>query len=148
MNNLIYRTALALLVIVAIIGAFTIWRYWRGNRHEEMMLRLLDDADRLEARIKQCRAQLGQAHAAVRVIPGVPSAGSASADVAIDKALRDLLEHRLWLRDKAPDASQRELQRAAEALEQARMRIDRQMHELQSAREELDDAVRSLKALQ
>lgn len=146
-DTTVYWLVVGLFAIVVVVAAISIWRYWQGNRHEQMLLRLLDEADRLEARIKQLRDKLGQAHAAVSVMPGVPSAGSANADAAIDKALRNLLEHRLWLRDKAPTASYRELQRAAEALEAAARGIDRQMQQLQSAREELDHAVHSLEAL-
>ena len=134
--------ALGLLILVIVAGSAVILRYWLGHRREQMMLRLLRGADRLESDIKQCRVQLAQAHAAVAVTPGLPSAGSASAKDAIDKALRNLLEHRLWIRDKAPGASHDELRHAAEALESAGQRIHQQLEQLQAAHHELDEAVR------
>ena len=141
-DRIINWLALGLLVVVIVLGAVAIVRYWLGHRREQLMLRLLRGADTLEGDIKQCRVRLAQAHAAVTVTPGLPSAGSASAHDAIDKALRNLLEHRLWIRDRAPMASRDELQQAAEALESAGARIHQQLDQLQRAHQELDQAVR------
>lgn len=132
-----------LLVLVSLGAGFAVWRYWNGARHEQAMLRLLAGADRLEAAIKQCRRRLDQAHAAVRVAPGVPSAGSAEAATVIDEALRDLLAHRLWIRDAAPAASRAELLRAAAAMDQAQARLEGYLAELDDARLALEDAVRT-----
>ncbi len=142
MEKIVNWIGLALLVVVSIVAAIVILRYWLGHRREQVMLRLLRGADQLETGIKQCRLRLDQAHAAVTVSPNLPSAGSANAHAAIDKALRNLLEHRLWIRDKAPGASQTELEQAASALEQAGRNIQQQLQALQEAHQELEDAVR------
>lgn len=133
---------LAVLIVFCIVAVVVVRRYWLGHRREQLMLRLLRGADQLEGNIKQCRAQLEQAHAAVTVAPGVPSAGSANARAAIDKALRNLLEHRLWIRDKAPLANRAELEQAAQALERAEANIHQQLETLIEANQELDEAVR------
>lgn len=142
MKQIINWTSLGVLVTITFVAAIVIFRYWQGHRREQMMLRLLRGADQLEADIKQCRRRLDQAHAAVTVTPSLPSAGSASARTAIDKALRNLLEHRLWIRDKAPHASQAKLEQAADALEHAQASIHQQLDALKEARQELDDAMR------
>lgn len=142
MEKIVNWVSLGLLLVVSVLGAIVIVRYWLGHRRERAMLRLLRGADALEADIKQCRARLAQAHAAVAVTPDLPSAGSANARDAIDRALRNLLEHRLWIRDRAPKASLGELEQAASALENAGARIHRQLEQLQQAHRELVQAVR------
>ncbi len=142
MGKIVNWVSLGLLVVVILVAAIVIFRYWSGHRREQIMLRLLLGADQLEADIKQCRLRLAQAHAAVTVTPDLPSAGSADAHAAIDKALRNLLEHRLWIRDKAPHASQAELAHATDALERAQASIHQQLGALKEARQELDDAMR------
>lgn len=142
MERILNWIGLGLIGLVTVVAVIVVSRYWLGHRRERLMLRLLDGADRLEADIKRCRVRLDQAHAAVTVTPGLPSAGSASANEAIDQALRNLLEHRLWIRDRAPAASQQELQQAADALDRARAGIRTQLEALDRARQELDDAVR------
>ncbi len=148
MNPILHWGGWLLLALIAVAAVIVIWIYWRGTRHEQLMLQLLDGADALEARIKQCRAQLGQAHAAVKVVPGMPSAGSADAREAVDNALRDLLQHRLWLRDVAPRASYAELRRATEALDKANAQVEAQLAHLENARKALDNAVHKLESTQ
>ncbi len=141
-DRIVNWIALGLLLVVIVLAVIVLLRYWHGHRREQLMLRLLRGADALEGDIKQCRVRLAQAHAAVAVTPGLPSAGSATAKDAIDSALRDLLQHRMWIRDKAPSASREELDKAADALESAAARIHQQLEQLQQAHRELDQAVR------
>ncbi|HET6905666.1 MAG TPA: hypothetical protein VFH52_01805, partial [Rhodanobacteraceae bacterium] len=74
--------------------------------------------------------------------PGVPAAGEADAHAAIDAALRELLAHRLWLRDHADVADQKELDAAVSALDKARVSLTQQLAKLDSAQRELETAVR------
>ena len=142
MTHKLYWIGPLLIVIVVLLALIAVWRYWFGHRRERAMLSLLHGADQLEADIKRCRVRLDRAHASVRITPGVPAAGSSSADAAIDQALRNLLEHRLWIRDRAPQARQAQLDEAVAALQQARTRISEQLQALDQAQGELDSAVR------
>ena len=74
--------------------------------------------------------------------PDQPAAGEAHAKLAIDAALRELLAHRLWLRDEADNASQRELNAAVTAMGKARGALGQQLRELDSAQRALETAVR------
>jgi hypothetical protein len=131
------------LAVAAVLFALVAgWRHRRWRRREASLRALLEGADRLEADIKQCRERLDLAHRTVAVSPGVPAAGSADARSAVDHALRDLLSHRLWIRDHAGDASQAQLDEAVGALDRARAQIDQQLGELGEAQRELDQAVR------
>ncbi|HJU25248.1 MAG TPA: hypothetical protein VJ722_01110, partial [Rhodanobacteraceae bacterium] len=89
-----------------------------------------------------CRVRLERAHASVNVTPGVPAAGEADARTAVDTALRGLLEHRLWLRDQAAEAGQRELDAALAALDKARASLSEHLAALDSAQRALETAVR------
>lgn len=133
----------ALLLVVAIIVAVGgLLRHRRLRRRTLAVRHLLDDADRLEADLKECRQRLDRAHAVMAVAPGVPAAGEVNARHAIDSGLRSLLEHRLWIRDRAPTATQQELDTAVDALTQARARLEAQLRALDNAQRELDQAVR------
>ncbi|HET8897947.1 MAG TPA: hypothetical protein VFN09_04135 [Rhodanobacteraceae bacterium] len=128
--------------VVALVALIVFWRQHFSSRRDHALHALLDGADQLETDIKKCRLRLDQAHAAMRVNPGVPAAGSADARGAIDAALRGLLAHRLWIRDHAAEASQTELDTAVAALNKAHAEIRALLGSLGEAQRELDDAVR------
>ncbi|HET6632365.1 MAG TPA: hypothetical protein VFG73_06615 [Rhodanobacteraceae bacterium] len=136
-KTIIPWAGLALAIVLVLLAAFAGVRQWRWHRRERMLRALVDGADQLEGDIRECRTRLQQAHAAVSVSPQVPAAGGADARVAVDDALRDLLAHRLWIRDHAEDASQQQLAAAVEALSQARQQIDGQLSDLGDAQREL-----------
>lgn len=133
---------LGLAVVAAMVAAFAVLRSRRARRREDALRRLIDDADRLEQELKECRARLDRAHASVTVLPSLPAPQRAEAHAAVDAALRELLAHRLWIRDRAPTASQAELNRAVAALAQARAQVQRHLIALGTAQHELDDAMR------
>ncbi len=132
--------ALLSAVIVAVIMLFA--RAKRLRRRTRALRRLLDDADDLEHDLRECRQRLDRAHAVMAVAPGVPATGETAARESVDAGLRSLLEHRLWIRDRAPDADQHELDAAVRALRDARARLQPQLVALDHAQRDLDQAVR------
>lgn len=140
MNTTTHAIALVILGLVVLAAAGVTWRYWRGQRREQLMLRLFHAADRVEARIKQCRLRL---HQGAGTMPGAPAATA-----ALDAALRNLLTQRLWLRDRAPQARDAELRAVAQALEEADARLAGELDALLDARAELHAAVRELQDAQ
>lgn len=142
-----YTQLLALLPALAglgvIIALVSVMVFMRGQAKRMRALgALYRGADALEHDLKECRARLERAHASMNVAPGVPAAGEADARTAVGAALRELLEHRLWLRDQAADAGQRELDAALAALERARATLAQQLAALDSAQRALETAVR------
>lgn len=129
-------------VVIAVVAGISLWRYRRMSRRHTALRQLLDDADRLESDLKTCRQQLDRAHAVMAVSPDVPVAGESDARQAVETGLRSLLEHRLWIRDRAPQASQKELEDAAAAMSHARARLEAQLRALDQAQRELEQAVR------
>ena len=114
----------------------------RQMRHQHALRTLYLEADALEHDLKECRTRLQRAHAAMSINPNQPAAGEAEARQAVDAALRELLAHRLWLRDKADDAHQRELDAAVSAIGKVRGALGEQLRELDSAQRALETAVR------
>jgi hypothetical protein len=131
--------SLFILLAVALIGAFVLRRL---NRRNASLRRLLELADRVEADLKACRTKLKQAHAVMSMNPDLPAASEQEAANAVDAGLRALLQHRLWIRDHAPTASQRELDAATRAMGQTRDRLRPLLQALGEAQDQLDTAMR------
>lgn len=135
--------AIILPAAVAIVACGVIvWLLFRQLRHQRTLRTLYLAADGMERDLKECRQRLQRAHASMSVSASRPVAGETDASHAIDAALRELLAHRLWLRDQAEQASQHELDAAVAAMDKARGALGRQLHELDTAQRALESAVR------
>lgn len=134
--------AIALLALLAVlIGAALLLRR-RQTQRNGTLGELLDLADRLEADLKTCRRGLQQAHAVMSLNPDLPAASEQDARHAVDAGLRALLQQRLWIRDRSPQASQRELDEAAASMRHARERLQPLLRALNQAQTDLDSAMR------
>lgn len=142
MNTLAIVAGTVLLLVVIALVTMLFARARRMYRRTRALRRLLDDADALEQDLRECRQRLQRAHAVMKVAPGIPAAGETEAQASVDAGLRSLLEHRLWIRDHAEDASQRELDTAVDALSEARAKLEPQIRALDRAQRDLDEAVR------
>lgn len=131
--------ALFVLLAIALAGAFLLRRL---NRRNASLTRLLELADRVEADLKACRIKLKQAHAVMSTNPDLPAASEQEASNAVDAGLRALLQHRIWIRDHAPTASQGELDAATRAMGQTRDRLQPLLEALGEAQNDLDAAMR------
>ncbi|HET7267005.1 MAG TPA: hypothetical protein VFJ15_02765 [Oleiagrimonas sp.] len=131
-----------LVVVIVIVVGISLLRYRRIQRRNLALRRLLDDADRLESDLKECRQRLDRAHAVMAAAPGTPLAGETDARQAVDAGLRSLLEHRLWIRDQSARASLKELDNAVTALSRARASLEPQLRALDHAQRGLEQAVR------
>lgn len=134
----------ALAIVVALAVGLSAWvlRHQRIRRRHGALQSLMDNADRLEADLKDCRDRLQRAHAVMSVSPDQPAAGEIEAQQAVDSGLRALLQQRLWIRDRGPEASQRELDDAVDALVRARRQLEPRLRALDDAQTALDTAVR------
>jgi hypothetical protein len=130
---------LFILLATALAGAFVLRK---ATRRASSLRRLLDLADRLEADLKACRTRLQQAHAVMSLNPDLPAASEQEAAHAVDAGLRALLQQRIWIRDRAPTASQSELDAATRDMDQTRDRLRPLLQALGQAQSELDTAMR------
>ncbi|QNK00850.1 hypothetical protein [Dyella telluris] len=142
MNSYLIPGFAALAVLAAIlVGAGLAYRR-RADRRAASLLQLLELADKLEADLKTCRAGLQQAHAVMSLNPDLPASSEQEARHAIDAGLRSLLQQRIWIRDKAPRASQDELDSTVSSMNETRNRLRPLLAALDRAQHDLDSAMR------
>lgn len=141
MFSFVYYGLAVVIIVVVGLCAWAVAQQ-RSRRRHGALQDLLDHADRLETDLKDCRNRLAKAHAVMSVSPDLPTSNEVEAQHAVDSGLRALLSQRLWIRDRAPQASQRELDEAVDALAQARRKLEPRLRALDDAHAALDAAVR------
>ncbi|MFC5437612.1 hypothetical protein ACFPME_13690 [Rhodanobacter umsongensis] len=134
-------TAVLLALLIALAATALLLRRRQLQRGSSLRT-LLDLADRLEADLKTCRSGLQQAHAVMSLNPDLPAASEQDAQHAIDAGLRALLQQRLWIRDRSPQASQQELDEAASSMRSTRDRLQPLLQALNQAQRDLNSAMR------
>ena len=91
-----------------------VWRFSRRETpRQRAMIRLLDAADALEARLRTAKAE-------IEAITG-------DEDETVRTALQEMLRQRLWLQQHGDTASVQTLDGIRVSIEQARRRIDQQL---------------------
>jgi hypothetical protein len=133
---------IALLVPGLLLAAFWL-RERRLRRRPELLTAIMDEADALESELHECRTRLREIPALVATLP--PSAQLSAratlvAEPQVQAALRDLLSHRLWLKERAASATLAELESARKALATAKAGLAAQLARLAEVREELEAA--------
>ena len=141
MNVTLISGAAALLALLLIATGWALLQRRRRARSGSLQ-KLLNLADRLEADLKTCRSGLQQAHAVMSLNPDLPAASEQDAQHAIDAGLRALLQQRLWIRDRSPQASQTELDAAVRSMQATRDRLQPLLLALTKAQHDLNHAMR------
>ena len=108
---------LLLFAAVSLIAAVVVRR--RGGHRQQAVGRLLDAADALETRLRTARAEL-------EAVTGDEN--------PIREAMQEMLRQRLWLQQHGQDASLEQLDQVRQSLDDARGRIEQQLHRIQQAR--------------
>lgn len=138
---MIYLIAIALAAGLAVTGLWL--RERRLRRRPRLLAAVMDEADALERELYECRTRLREIPALVATLP--PSAQLSAratlvAEPQVQAALRDLLSHRLWLKEHAITATTAELESAHTALAGAKAALTRQLARLAEVRAELESA--------
>lgn len=142
LNSNLTLVALLLLVLLIVLAGGAVLLRRRQTRRGTSLRNLVELADRLEVDLKTCRSGLQQAHAVMSLNPDLPAASEQNAHHAIEAGLRALLQQRLWIRDRSPQASQHELDEAAASMRETRDRLQPLMSALTKAQRDLDSAMR------
>lgn len=139
--SVIYVTVTA---VVAVLIVAAVWlREYRQRRKQRLLTDIMDAADALEHELHECRARLREIPALVASLPPSDQLSARATLVAepqVQAALRDLLAHRLWLKDHAATASRAELESARAALDSAKAALTTQLERLARVRTELVEA--------
>lgn len=140
MNVLLVCTVAAL----ATLGLIVAWRReLRLSRQRELLAGILDLADALEKELLECRARLREVPAlAAALSPAeqVSARATLAAEPQVQEALRDLLAHRLWLKQNAARASEAELVSARDALVATRGALAHQLERLAEVRADFEQS--------
>jgi DNA repair ATPase RecN len=131
MSLLILVTLLAL----AIALPYGWWR-WRLMARQNSLRRLLDLADAMESLLDRSQERMSALHGLVNRVPNDIAAvalSSLESTPPIRDAKRDVLQHRLWIKQHGANASLQELDTACAALQRARDRLAQQLDELETA---------------
>lgn len=138
---------LALIAAFALVGLIAWLPFHRAASRERALIRLLEGADQLEALLQQTRQRMTAMQDVVGRMPsdiGAVARASLDADQRVQQALRDLLEHRLWISRHGAGASLAELKHAEAAMARARQTISSQLSRLERAGAELDDVTQAV----
>ncbi len=139
-----YLTLLCLALIPAVLG---LWLYQRKIRlRTDLLEKLVDGADALEEALQSTRQRMSAMKSVVKRVPsdiGAVAEASLDADAPVQQALRNVLEHRLWIARHAQTASLDELQAAVSALERSLAQIQSRLSQLEHAGAELVEATQS-----
>jgi hypothetical protein len=144
------KFALALLIGVTLILLVWWLRHRVWMRRQNTLISLLDEVDGLEAQLHECRRRM---HSLQDVVGLVPADISAVAMASLDSgeqvrlALRDVLEHRLWIQRHGAEASQTELDQALGSVARSRERLATHLDKLVAAGRDLEDACEATSGL-
>lgn len=137
----------SVLVIVVLlclpIGAIALTLHRRAQRRHLALVHLVDRAEAMEQVLLRTRERMQAMRQVVDQVPediGQVAQASLHADKPIRDALRDVLEHRLWIQKHGERASQRELDTACAVIDRAYQRLSDELQALESASAELSAA--------
>jgi hypothetical protein len=130
---------LACAAIAALLLWYFVWRERRLRRRRDLLVSIMDLADALERELLECRTRLREVPALAASLP-LSAKATLAAEPLVQEALRDLLAHRLWLKEHADSAAPAELARARDALAATRASLTRQLDRLADVRADLAEA--------
>jgi voltage-gated potassium channel Kch len=136
--TLLYFSAAAALLLLLSAA----WRRERRLRRRSRLLgEILDLADALERELLECRARLREIPALTMNLPPseqLSARATLAAEPQVQDALRDLLAHRLWLKEHAVQAGIDELLPARDALVATRAALGAQLARLADVRADFE----------
>lgn len=138
--------ALAFVFILGLFALLAVALRWVAGARERALRRLLDRADALEQLLHTTRERMASMREVVQRVPsdiGAVATASLDAQGLVQQALRNLLEHRMWISQKGLTAPRAELEAASAALERAHASIADQLARLENAGAELADVTQA-----
>lgn len=137
------NTLAIVLVVLALVAAVVLVKHRQVRLRQGALTRLLTGADEMERLLARTRERMRAMEGVVQRVPadiGAEARASLRPDRQVDEALKELLQHRLWIQRHGASASQAELDAACTAMDQARDRISTELARLERAGAELDEA--------
>ncbi len=133
-------------VAASVLMAITLWFGWQLHlmrRRNLLIMRMLDDADQVEARLLVCREKMKSIGG---MLGRLPSDITASARATLDSesgihnALKIVLQHRLWIRENANTAPVSKLAEVSASISRSLIELGNQIGKLDAVSSELQAA--------
>ncbi len=135
---LIWTSAVATLLLA--ITLWFGWQLWLIRRRNGLILRMLDDADKVEARLLECREKMKTIGAMLGRLPtDITASARATLDSesGIQQALKVVLQHRLWIRENANTAPVSKLAEVSISIRRSLEQLNLQISRLSGVGDEL-----------
>ena len=130
-------------IAAAILLGVTIWfsvQIARMRWRNDLILRMLDDADQVEQRLLSCREKMKSIGGSLGRLPSDITADARAtldSEAGIQQALRVVLQHRLWIREHANTASIGKLKEVSDSIRNSLRQLDVQIARLDGVSAEL-----------
>lgn len=131
------------LALLLVVTALALFKHRQVRLRQTALTRLLTGADEMERLLARTREQMRRMDGVVRRVPadiGAQARASLKSDQQVEEALKELLQHRLWIQRHQANATQAELDDACAAMDRALQRIGTELDRLERAGAELDEA--------
>lgn len=131
------------LILASLVVCGLLWRLFKLRQRQDALRQIMDSADALEKELYACRERMQTMHQWVSTLPSTlttQALASLNLDPLVQKALRDLLAQRLWLRDQGDEAPMPQLRQARGDLERSRVSLAENMRKLEAAGAALAEA--------
>lgn len=147
MQTAAMTTPLLIAVLACVVvAAIALGLHRRAQRRHLALTHLLDRADAIEALLQRTRERMRAMRSVVDQVPediALVAQASLQAERPIQDALRDVLEHRLWIQRHGQTASFADLALACAAIDRAHDTLSAQLQALEHAGAELAAATAS-----
>jgi len=130
-------------LLLAAIALPLLWLHARRMRRRDTLAELLDLADLVEALLDRSQERMRSLRPLMERVPADIAVGanaSIGGSLPVLEAKRDLLQHRLWIREHAETATQAELDQARAAMSRVRARLGNELSDLEMVRSDLKQA--------
>jgi len=134
---------LILIVLLAAIGFGFAVANWRQERRNLAIQSLLDDADRLEAKLLETRTRMRQVEGMLGRLPSditETARATLASEAGIQDAMKRVLSHRLWIRENGSTASIAKLREVGVTARKSLAQLEQQLARLEGAGSELQAA--------
>ena len=134
------------IVAASLLVATTLWfgrQLWLMRTRNTLIMRMLDDADQVEAKLLNCRARMKTIGGMLGRLPADITASARAtldSESGIQQALKIVLQHRLWIRENANAAPITKLADVAATIRRSLGELDVQIGRLNAVGGELEAA--------
>lgn len=132
-----------LTILVAAVGFGFAFANWRQERRNLAIQNLLDDADRLEAKLLDTRTRMREVEGMLGRLPSditETARATLASEAGIQDALKRVLSHRLWIRENGSTASIAKLREVGVTARKSLAQLEQQLARLEGAGGELQAA--------